>query len=429
MTTRTRRARRHVLCITALLLLGTLHSIAGAAELLVWTNFGPTTPHGQALAALVERFNAEHPDIKVTLDVMSGNFEEKVVLAYTTGVAPDVIIGGVARYALEFGGEGGMFLPLDGYIDGPNGFPRDAFVPDMWVNSIVDGKAYQLALDGNERALIINADAALAAGLDVTQPEPVRNWDDLLDWARKLTRQSGDETVQWGFHAHQQNGGDRLHWMWLNGGRIWSDDTLEARLDDPRNVEALRFAADMIHTYRVAPAPGGYSGTAIANFRSGRFAMIIGSSNNVEALERDGFNFITVAGPPGWGEEPGRFSGATSSTIQIMSSTQHPDEAWTFVRYLAYERASDITAYSGIPYLIESLQDARFQRQPWQAFVTSIMTLAARNHLVKGLDGTAFFALTDGAWTSVMRGEKDAEIALKEANGPLGAMRAEWGNR
>jgi len=400
-----------------------------AAEITVWTNWGPATPHGQILASIVEEFNREHPDVNVTLDVMSGNFEEKVVLAYTSGVAPDIIIGGVARYALEFGGDDGMFLALDRFIDGPHGFSRDEFVSDMWVNSIVDGKTYQLALDGNERALFINADLALAAGLDVSQPVPVQDWDELLSWARKLTRRNGDETVQWGFNANQQNNGDRLHWMWLNGGAVWTDDYSESVINHPRNVEAMRFAAQMIQEYEVAPAPGAYSGSAVANFQNGRFAMFIGASTNIESTQRAGIQLVTVPGPPGWGENPGRFAGATASTIQIMSTTRYPEAAWQLVRRIAYERAPEITDVRGIPYMIESLKVDKFQSQPWQAFATSIMTYEGRNQLVKGFDGDAFWGVVESTWLSVMRGEIDAQVALDQAAGPIGAMRAEWRNR
>src|SRR5690606_11645110 len=93
-----------------------------------------------------------------------------------------------------------------------------------------------------------------------------------------------------------------------------------------------------------------------------RLAMMITSSSFVPELEQQGIRFVTHPGPPGPGKNGYRFSGATSSTLSIVSSTQHPKEAWTFLRWLVYEKGLEFAEErGGIPYLIEGLQSGKYR--------------------------------------------------------------------
>lgn len=413
--------------LTVLSLLVALTSVAMAEpiEIRIWSETGKGHVTGDILLRYIDEFNATHPDIRVVLEIGG---QQQLIVAYAAGVAPDLIMQrGPA--AGEIGGSGGILLPLDQFIDGPNGLPRDAFVPDLWSFSTVDGKVYQLAADSNERGLFVNRHAAEVSGIDTSQA--IGDWEDLLEWARRLTRRNGDQVTAWGYDANHQLGGDRWHWVWLNDGEIFTPDGTQSLLDNPNTIEALQFAADLIHTYGVSPVPGSVGGTSRRNFLNETYNMIMTPSTFAQELEDGGqIEFLTFAGPAGVGKTGGRFSGATGSALAILDTTEHPEEAWEFVRYLMYERGLEYAAdRGGIPYLMEGLQEGKYTQQPWKAFAESIINFNPRNNYNVALQESVWNGHFNTAWTSVLRGEQAPETALIAAAEMINAgLRQELGN-
>lgn len=397
-------------------------SVAAAPVELSFWGWLPGTANGDILTRYLDEFHAAYPNIRVKVE--KGSSEPQLMVAFAAGAAPDVVQG-VGSWATSLGSKG-VLLPLDSFIDGPNGLKRDDYVDDLWSFSRFGGKTYQLAADCNERALYVNADAAAAAGINVNQP--IRDWNALVDWARKLTRRVSDKVERWGFEMQQENGGNRWHWIWLNEGELISPDGSKALFDHPNTIAALKFAGDIVNTYRVAPVPGAVSGNPRNNFLNNIYGMIFTSSTFITNLESARKSFVTIPGPPGPGKTGYRFSGATSSVLSIVSSSKHPQEAWTFIRWLLYEKGVQFANdRGGIPYLKRGLRNEKFQQQPWAAFATSIMTYAPRNtYIVASADWSPAF---DAAWSAVLKGEKSAEVALTQAQEATNARLAELRNK
>lgn len=394
---------------------------AKPVEIRVWSEWAAGTLNGDIFLKYVNEFNQLHQSIKVVAE--TGGTQDLLV-AYAGGAAPDMIVGR-GPMAFELGGPDGILLPLDPFIDGPKGFSRDAFVRDLWSFTTVQGKVYMLAADSNERALFVNQDAAERAGLDIAQG--AKDWNVLLTWAKRLTYRVGDEVKSWGFNANHQFGGDRWHWIWLNDGEIFAANKQQSALTNPNTVEAVQFAADLIHKYGVSPVPGSVTGSNRANFRQGKYNMIIDTCLFVAELERDKpFNYLTFPGPPGVGKTGGRFSGASGSTLAIVRSTQYPNEAWEFVRFLMYERGAQFAEdRAGIPYLAEALKTRKFTMQPWLAFARSIMSYLPKNAYGVPVYENVWNSLFQTAWTSVMKGEASAKTALAQAADAINAAIAQ----
>lgn len=403
--------------VLSLVLIFTTTALAEPVVLRIWSENGKGHVSGDILLRYIDEFNATHPHIRVELEIGG---QPQLIVAYAAGVAPDLMMQrGPA--AGEIGGPSGILLPLDEFIDGPNGIPRDAFVPDLWSFSTVEGKVYQLAADSNERGLFVNRHAAETSGLDTSQP--MEDWDDLLDWARRLTRRSAEQVTAWGFDANHQLGGDRWHWVWLNDGEIFTPDGTQSLLDHPNTIEAFQFAADLIHTYGVSPVPGSVGGTSRRNFLNETYNMIMTPSTFAQELEDGGqIDFLTFAGPAGVGKTGGRFSGATGSALAIVDTTQYPEEAWEFVRFLMYERGLEYaTDRGGIPYLMEGLREGKYTQQPWKAFAESILNFNPRNNYNVALQESVWNSHFNNAWSAVLRGEQAPETALLGAAEALNA--------
>lgn len=398
-------------------------ALAAPVELSVW-GWLPGSTNGDIFAKYVAEFNATHPGIVVKVE--KGSNEQQVVVAYAAGNAPD-LVQGVGSLATSLGSRG-LLLPLDKYIDGPQGLTRSDFIDDIWSFSQVGGQTYQLAADANERALFVAVDSAQSAGVDVRQP--MRDWNDLLAWAKKMTFRNADGVQRWGYDVNQENGGGRWTWVWMNDGAIFNDDNTKAVFDDPNTVQAVEFAADMVNSYGVSPLPGGLKGGASSNFISGNLAMMTSLSTSMPNLDKQGKQYVTFPGPVGVGKKGGRFSGATASVMAIMRSSKHPAEAWTFLRWLMYEKGVDFANdRGGIPYLKKGLRSERFQKQPWNAFAYSITTYKPHSPYMAGVSESDWTPAFDTAWSQSLKGEQSAKIALRQAAEAVTARLAELRNK
>ena len=85
------------------------------------------------------------------------------------------------------------------------------------------------------------------------------NWDDLLDAATKLTRTTSDGKQTYGIYAVnniQEMWGDLVK---ENGGSFLTPDKKQAAINTPESQEAIQFAVDLIHKYKVSPTAQGVS--------------------------------------------------------------------------------------------------------------------------------------------------------------------------
>lgn len=418
-----KRCHGRVLITAGLLvLLFAVSTVAAPVEIELW-GWLPGDATGNVLAEIVDEFNTSQNEVHVTVSQAQGGFD-KWLVAYAAGVAPDVAFN-VAEMAAAIGGDNGSLLPLDAFIDGPNGFPRNAFVDDMWNLATVNGKTYHIAIESNERGLFVNTELAAKAGLDTRSANPIRDWNDLLQWAKKMTVRTGDQTTQWGYNANLPLGGDKWHWVWLNDGGLISRDATEILYDSPNAIEAVQFAADLIYNYQVAPPS--HSGGHSNQFISGQYAMIIQNSNlNATLAARGITDYITIPGPVGVGKQGGRFSGASASAIGISRMSKNPEAAWRFVKWVTYERGLKFAeARGGIPYLVRGLRSEKFQTQPWSAFAIQISNFRPE-WIPYGVPGSAWSEEFNKAWTAVIRGEKPAATALAEAAATSRARLAEY---
>jgi len=185
-------------------------------------------------------------------------------------------------------------------------------------------------------------DAFDAAGVDY--PTSEWTWDDFLAAAQALTfDENGDGLMdQYGYYFY----GRYAHiesWAYQNGGRFLSEDRT-AFEPDAQTLEAINFLHSLIDEHGVAPQPAEMDG--IDNpFEAGLAAMWIDGSWNAGRLEGLNFDIAPIPAGP-------QFDGPTaygwSDMVSVAASTDHPDEAWEYVKCLAVDRTAEM-AGSKIP--------------------------------------------------------------------------------
>lgn len=299
-----------------------------------WTHENPAfVAHAQQL---VEEFNKTHPNIKVEHEYFT-EFNTKVYSSFAAKTEPDVIemYGGVLRFA-----KGGTIAPV------PSDVMSDAEIkgtywPATLENRFYEGKYYGLPEELNLESpgLLVNTALIQEAGLTI--PDTWKrdmgpsSWDELTQFAKKLTKVDGETMQQAGLGVI---GGEEiamfLSLIWQMGGEYKDPEKMQVHFNTPTGIKAAEFIMNLIegpNQVHSAQFSGRFDG-----FKEGTIAMTIGApwytavlNQDVKGLEYEYYNlppFIEGAKPyfvgeGGWGPI-------------VSSRTKYPKETWEFVKFM-----------------------------------------------------------------------------------------------
>ena len=190
---------------------------------------------------LVQDFQAEYPNITVEHTLIDqGDMAEKYLTAIASGNPPDVIMVHAARFFQAFADQGAL-IPLDDFIKADGMNLEEIFYPSDVETYVYNGKTYGLPLStgtGNYN-LYYDVDAFEAAGLDPAKPP--KTWQELKDYAEKLTIKEGDKFAQIGFSPAGGENYPFKEWLFLNNGKLISDDGKEILFNSPEGLETLEW--------------------------------------------------------------------------------------------------------------------------------------------------------------------------------------------
>lgn len=342
--------------VALLLVLGMAFSAAAQEQVTIRFAHGFDVTERANLDRVIEVFEAQHPHIKIDVVNLSANVEQALAMA-VSGTLPDVFSQG--EVFLGAFADFGAVYDLNTFIQSdPDGkrIIEDTIpgVRQQWTES---GHVWALPFDSNVQALFYNKELFDAAGM--SYPTSDWTWDDFAEAAKALTHGQGRnkqygamiETGWWSFPI----------WLYQNEARVLSPDSTRSELNSPNAIEALQFVADLINVYEVAPSPQAISGMGMGSdtlFMSGRVAMWPTGWWNTMVLADD---------PPfDWGvvELPSNRQKGSQfhyNAYMIPKSTKHPDEAWTFLKWLAGPEADRLQLeYMGVglPTQMSVIEDA-----------------------------------------------------------------------
>lgn len=276
----------------------------------------------------IPEFEKQNPGIKVRFHHFE-DYPNRVLLSHAGGIAPDVI--------REFSQTGmtwtrrGLNLPLDAFIDGPDGIDRKDFIPVLWDSLKYEGKTYGIPQDINLMGLFFNKDLFDKAGLKY--PDETWTWDDLKRAVDKLTiDEDGDGKPEqkgldmgWGGNLFRP-------FLYQNGGRMWDGD--RPAFATPEAAEALEFYRSLMKTYTLTRSNEGRGGLGPDKFfATGRVAMFLDGSWMAPSLTKSAPDIRFGIAPLPRGKRALTVSGSCSWGID--KDSRHPKEAWKLVKFLS----------------------------------------------------------------------------------------------
>lgn len=295
----------------------------------------------QAYRALIDDFEAQS-DVEVEL--VEARDRVDLIARLSTSIAggrpPDVFLLNY-RYYAQFAVRDAI-APLDERIASSDRLAADEFYPVALDAFRWGGE--QLCLPQNVSSLAVYYNRDLFEQYGVPEPADDWTWNDMVETAIALTRDTGGNRVV-GTEA-EAGGVVDVHglgveasmirlapFVWSNGGELVDDPDRPTRLtlDSPEAREALRDFLDLRQAYGVVPTDAEVEALDDeSRFAHGKLAMLM-SSRRATTTFRSITDFDWDVAPlPVHDEQVGVLH---SDAFCLTSASPRQDQAWRFVEY------------------------------------------------------------------------------------------------
>ena len=409
---------RKILVVSLLMLL--LASIGGVGAqdpvTITWWTLASAESPEPAIRAVVEAFEAEHPNIKIDVTIMAESAYGDLMNT-TIGAgegAPDVAYFWETPWLPHT-------LDITDRLEADPDLSRDDYFEEYFNNwAVFNDRVVGLPFTVGANFVMYNRDVFDEAGVDY----PTADWTpwDYIEIAKALT---DPDKRRWG--GDRPRGPFRAIWRNIGATKPYDDDstTVEGFINGPDAVAAYTWLWDLVDS-GATPTPAdievlGTEGTGPVDlFIAGRLAMATLNNGHMITARDAGVNFGVVPEPHVPGNE--RFVHAWALRASIWANTEHPDEAYEFLSFWAGPEGQRINMEIGalmpsLPAVLEEYPDA--EADYFQGFmgVLNATQTAEWRATHPCWRGAVIRAVSD-AWDLIMLGE----IGRDEVQATLDAM-------
>lgn len=286
---------------------------------------------GAVLRELLDRFEAENPDIRVVVDTVAYSvILDQLPIQIEAGEGPDM-----ARIT-NFPGLAGFYLDLRPHLADPEAF--ESYFPEVVLASMREegdetglyGYPTQFTVTGP----YVNKTLFDQAGIELPSADgALVSWAEWTEVASEVAEATGTP-----YAVSIDRTGHRLAGPAMSLGATYFDEDGNITIDTP----GFRMAAEMLgswHTEGITPAEVwlGAGGTYAAGadfFINGQLVLYMSGSWQVGRFSADigdAFDWVVIPNPTGDGGSTGMPGGAG---LVAVGSTEHPAEVARVMEYL-----------------------------------------------------------------------------------------------
>jgi multiple sugar transport system substrate-binding protein len=360
---------------------------------------------------LIEEFEADNPGIKVKqTNFPYDQYNEKVAAQVPAGKGPDVInlfYGWVPKYV-----DSGYLQPLP-----QDAFPHEEieseFFPLVEATKL-DGEYWTIPTAVRTLALFYNKDLFEEAGLDPNAPP--KDWDELQEYAEKLTKADGSGRLEQSGMAWEP--AQQGH-QWLRdgltrqaGGEVLSADKKSVVWgDDSAGLEAFKYWLSF--PTNLSTSEVGFYTDDVTAFLTEKAAMNIDGSFRIGTIKSDAPDLNYAVAPLPGNKEQSTNASFWTNGITAKVEGERLEAATKFLKFLTSKETMEkwIDATGELPAKEEvAMQDKYVNDEVYGAFINSLPF--ANAHFF--VDETEERQLVIDAADKVLLQDMDVEEAYKE---------------
>ncbi|MFK4070710.1 ABC transporter substrate-binding protein [Streptomyces sp. NPDC029674] len=281
--------------------------------------------------ALVEEWNATHPDVKVEyLQGSWDNVHDQLLTSFEGGEAPDIIHD--ASDDLADFAYGGYLADIGDLL--PERLKAD--IPERsWETTTFRGKVYGVPFLQEPRVLIANAKWLKKSGVRIPTPEKPWSWAEFQRITKELgAGEDGKYGVAWPL---KEPVSATLNLSLSTGGRMFhrgADGKVDVRFGAADAIMP-RTVHDQVNNDKSASGTTlGMGGSdTLPGFFGGKYAMVpLGFSYRQQIVQQapEGFDWQVLPAPAG---EDGLAQGVSPQTLSVSEDSPHKKEAAEFIDF------------------------------------------------------------------------------------------------
>lgn len=372
-----------------------------------------------------DAFTAANPGINVNIEQLGwDDYWTGITTGFISGEAPDVFTNHLAKYP--------EFVALEQLVDLQPLVERDAIATDIYYPGLADlwvkdGARYGLPKDWDTIAVVYNKSLLEAAGVDpAVMDEWTWNLEDGGSFQQTIAQLTIDangnnglspdfdpaNVTQYGFvqdgmggaYGQTQWSGFAVSTGWTFNNGAWGN---EYYYNDSRFIDTVQWWADLSLAHGFAPSFEEISSLgATSLFQAGNIAMTMNGSWMIGTYLSSEFEVGFGRLPAGPEGRKSMFNGLADS---IWVGSQHQEEAWSWVKFLASPECQNIIGASGVvfPAIPEAAAASLAMREASGVDVSAFVEQADEEN------GTFLFPIADYAGEiSTIMGEAMDAVAL-----------------
>lgn len=331
-----------LICLFLLLGMSACRSGSKKAEKIVirLSGWQSSPSESRLLAKAIDEFEKKNPNIKVKHEVINSQYMDVIKTRLIGNVAPDVFYleAFEAPSLLKYG----VLEPLDSYIKAQ--YDLSDFEPALLDAFRYKGKLYGIPKDFSTLALFYNKDALAEANIT----EPPKTWDDLSQYAKKLTvdRNKDGKIDRYGLGILPELPRN-VFMLEAFGGKLVDEDD-RAVFASPSSLKGLQLLIDLYRRDRSAVQPSDVGANNNSEtFGRGSVAMVIDGAWAIPYLQETfpNLNFGTAEIPTIEGRK-----GTMAFVVAyvINRNSKRKDAAWKLIEYLTSQEGMKSWAESGL---------------------------------------------------------------------------------
>ncbi|MDQ3703389.1 MAG: sugar ABC transporter substrate-binding protein [Chloroflexota bacterium] len=276
-----------------------------------------------------EEFSRRH---NVRLEMAPGSVAD-ITAKIAAGTPPDVFRRDANAFHKVIA-DGGL-RDLHPYLQSARDLKAGDFYPHLIKMQSTAGKLYAIPEDF-QPASILYYNKAILDKAGEKPPVPEWNWNQMLDFARRVTRGSGDGQDQYGYLTVS---GWWEQFVYNHGGQVVDnvENATKCLLDSAPSLDGLQFLVDLQQKWKVMPSPQARTQAAIGNeiawFVANKVATVNHGTWATVNWSQAGENLSwgMTLGPKG---QDGKWHYQTGGAgWAIAKEARTPDASWEFIKW------------------------------------------------------------------------------------------------